>query len=409
MRALDTLRAGGEALVAHRLRAGLTALGIAVGVGAVIAMVAIGQGARERVLDVVNTMGVNVIAVWNGSIRFAGAHLGTGLRPRLVYDDAEAVRAIPGVERVAVSIRANQQIVAGGRNWNTPVQATTQDWLDIRRWGAVEGRGFSEADYAAGAKFVLLGASVADRLFPDGDAVGQPVRIRQTPFEVIGVMERKGQALDGADQDDIVFVPFWAARRSLFGADGGHSRLIGALVIQTSETADRRIVAGEIRHVLRERMRVPRDGPDPFVLFDVTAAAAGREQAAETLGSFLAAVALVALFVGGIGVMNVMLVSVTERTREIGLRMAVGARPRHVLAQFVVEASLLALAGGAAGVVLGVGAAVSLAMIGGWPVLIDPMAALLALAVSASVGLAAGLYPAIRAARLDPVAALRAA
>jgi putative ABC transport system permease protein len=233
------------------------------------------------------------------------------------------------------------------------------------------------------------------------------VRIRQTPFEVIAVMDRKGQNLEGSDQDDVVFVPFWAARRSLFGADGGHGRLIGALIVQASETADRKAVAEEIREVLRIRQRVPVGAPDPFVVFDVTDAARARERAAETLGSFLAAVALIALLVGGIGVMNVMLVSVTERTREIGLRMAIGARPRHVLAQFVVESALLALIGGAAGVVLGVGAAVGLALIGGWPVVIDPAAGVIALGVSAAVGLAAGLYPAIRAARLDPVVALR--
>ena len=409
MRVLDTFRAGTDALAAHRLRAGLTALGIAVGVAAVIAMVAVGKGARERILDTVNTMGVNVIAVWNGSVRIAGAHAGTGMRPRLVYDDAEPIRAIPGVDRVAVSLRANQQIVAGGRNWNAVVQGATPEWLDIRRWGYAEGRMFTEAEHAAGAKVVLLGASVAERLFPDEDPIGKPVRIRQTPFEVIGVMDRKGQNIDGADQDDIVFVPFWAARRSLFGADGGHARLIGSLVIQASETADRAVVVEEIRQILRARMRVPADGADPFVVFDVTAAAAARDKAAEMLGSFLAAVALVALFVGGIGVMNVMLVSVTERTREIGLRMAIGARPRHVLAQFVVEAALLALIGGAAGVVLGVAAAIGLAALAGFPVVLDPAAGVIALLVSAGVGLAAGLYPALRASRLDPVVALREA
>ncbi|WP_144300292.1 ABC transporter permease [Elioraea rosea] len=409
MRPLDILRAGTDALSAHRLRAALTAFGIAVGVAAVIAMVAVGKGARERILDTVNTMGVNVIAVWNGSARVAGAHAGTGMRPRLVYDDAEPIRAIPGVERVAVSLRANQQVVAGPRNWNAVVQGATPEWLEIRRWGHTDGRLFTEAEHAAGAKVVLLGASVAQRLFPNEDPIGKPVRIRQTPFEVIGVMERKGQSIDGADQDDIVFVPFWAARRSLFGADGGHARLIGSLVIQAAETTDRAVVVEEIRQILRARMRVPRDGADPFVVFDVTAAAAARDEAAEMLGSFLAAVALVALFVGGIGVMNVMLVSVTERTREIGLRMAIGARPRHVLAQFVVEASLLALIGGAAGVLLGVASAAALSAMAGFPVVLDPAAGLLALGVSAAVGLAAGLYPAIRASRLDPVVALREA
>jgi putative ABC transport system permease protein len=409
VRALDTIRAAAHSLAAHRLRAALTALGIAVGVAAVIAMVAIGKGARERILDSVNVMGTNVVAVWNGSARVSGAHAGTGMRPRLVYDDAEAVRAIPGVERVAASLRATQQIVAGGLNWAVTVQGTTADWLAIRRWDVAEGRTFTEQDYAGAAKHVLLGASVAERLFPDGEAIGRPVRIRQTPFEVIGVMQRKGQSIDGADQDDIVFVPFWTMRRSLFGADGAHARLIGALVIQASETADRALVTEEIRQTLRTRMRVHADAPDPFVLFDVTAAAAARERAAETLGRFLAAVAAVALFVGGIGVMNVMLVSVTERTREIGLRMAVGARRRHVMAQFVAEASMLAVAGGLAGVVLGVAAAVALSQFGGWPVVLDPSAALLALGISAAVGLAAGLYPAQRAAGLDPVAALREA
>jgi putative ABC transport system permease protein len=407
--ALDMLRAAADSLAAHRLRAGLTALGIAAGVAAVIAMVAVGKGARERILDTVNIMGTNVVAIWNGSVRVSGAHAGTGMRPRLIYDDAEAVRAVAGVERVAASLRATQQIVAGGRNWAVTVQGTTADWLAIRRWEVAEGRVFSDTDYASAAKHVLLGASVAERLFPDGDAIGKPVRIRQTPFEVIGVMQRKGQSIDGADQDDIVFVPFWTARRSLYGADGAHARLIGSLIIQISETADRRLVTEEIRQTLRARMRVREDWPDPFVVFDVTEAASARERAAETLGRFLAAVALVALFVGGIGVMNVMLVSVTERTREIGLRMAIGARPRHVLIQFVIEAALLALAGGAAGVALGAGAALALALLGDWPVVLDPEAALFALAISAAVGLAAGLYPALRAARLDPVVALRAA
>lgn len=406
---LDMLRGAADSLAAHRLRAALTALGIAVGIAAVIAMVAVGKGARERILDTVNIMGTNVISVWNGSVRVAGAHAGTGMRPRLVYDDADAVREIHGVERVAASLRAHQQIVSGGRNWFVPVQGTSPELLEIRRWGVAEGRPFTEEEHASAAKVVLLGASVAERLFPDGDAIGRPVRIRQTPFEVIGVMARKGQNLDGQDQDDLVFVPFWTARRSVFGADGAHARLISGMIVQAAETADRGRVVAEIRELLRARFRVPAGAPDPFIVFDVTEAASARERAAETLGRFLAAVAAVALFVGGIGVMNVMLVSVTERTREIGLRMAIGARPVHVMIQFVTEAALLALAGGVAGVVMGVAAAVALSGFGGWPVVLDPYAAVLALAVSAAVGLAAGLYPAQRAARLDPVTALREA
>lgn len=394
-------------LAANKLRAALTSLGIFIGVAAVIVTVAVGAGARQQVLSQIQSLGANLLLVWGSNVRLGGVSLGAGQRPNVSWDDAQAIpREFPAVEAAAGTIRQQMQIVAGNQNWSTWVNGTDPAWFTVHEWSVAEGRFFAEEEAASGRKVALLGATVAESLFGDENPVGREIRIRATPFEVIGVLARKGQNPMGQDQDDVVVMPYWTARRSVMGASRAFARSVGSISVKVAEGEDMAAVEEALRDFFRQRHRVAANEPDTVQIRNLSEIAATRDASARTLSLLLAAVAAVSLLVGGIGVMNIMLVSVTERTKEIGLRLAVGARPRDILRQFLLEAVLLALLGGAAGVAAGIGVAQAMAGFG-WPVLIRWDAVVLAVAVSGLTGLFFGYWPARRAARLDPIQALR--
>ncbi|MCA3368672.1 MAG: ABC transporter permease [Roseomonas sp.] len=408
MDVLEALRGALSALSANLLRSILTALGIFIGVAAVIATVAVGEGARRQVLAQIQSLGANLLIVWGGSATMGGVRLGAGGRSNLSWDDAVAIaREIPEVQVAAGSIRQTFQVVAGNQNWSTTVLATEPDYFIAHEWVADSGRLFSPEEAAGGRKVVILGATVAEMLFAEEDPVGREIRIRQTPFEVIGVMARKGQNPTGQDQDDTVFVPYWTARRSVMGASRANARQVGVISVKVHEGENMAAAEDAIRTLMRQRHRVAANEPDSVSIRNLSDIQATRDASARTLSALLASVAAVSLLVGGIGVMNIMLVSVTERTREIGLRLAIGARRRDVLAQFLLEAVMLALLGGAAGVLAGMALSHILADVAGWPVLVRADAVLIAVGVSALTGLFFGFWPARRAAHLDPITALR--
>jgi putative ABC transport system permease protein len=405
---LEALRGALSALSANLLRSILTALGIFIGVAAVIATVAVGEGARRQVLAQIQSLGANLLIVWGGSATMGGVRLGAGGRSNLSWDDAAAIaREISEVQVAAGSIRQTFQVVAGNQNWSTTVLATEPDYFTAHEWVADGGRLFSPEEAAGGRKVVILGATVAEMLFAEEDPVGREIRIRQTPFEVIGVMARKGQNPMGQDQDDTVFVPYWTARRSVMGASRANARQVGVISVKVHEGENMAAAEEAIRTLMRQRHRVAANEPDSVSIRNLSDIQATRDASARTLSALLASVAAVSLLVGGIGVMNIMLVSVTERTREIGLRLAIGARRRDVLAQFLLEAVMLALLGGAAGVLAGMALSHILADVAGWPVLVRADAVLIAVGVSALTGLFFGFWPARRAAHLDPITALR--
>ena len=405
----EALRGALAALAANKLRAALTALGIFIGVAAVIATVAVGAGAREVVLRQIQSLGSNLLLMVPGSVNVGGVRLGAGGRQNMTWDDARAIEAdIPAVQVAAGSIRSTQQVVAGNQNWSTSVQGVDPEYLIAHDWVVEQGRGFLAEEAAGGRKVVLLGATVAESLFGDADPVGREIRVRATPFEVIGVLGRKGQSPMGTDQDDVVMMPFWTARRSVMGASRAWFRAVNVISVKVHEGEDLKAVEEQLRALFRQRHRVAANEADSVQIRNLAEIAATRDASARTLSTLLAAVAAVSLLVGGIGVMNIMLVSVTERTREIGLRLAIGARRRDILAQFLAEAVLLALFGGAAGVAAGIGVSHLMAEAAGWPVLVQWDAVALAVGVSGLTGLFFGYWPARRAAKLDPIEALRA-
>ncbi len=405
---VETLRGALAALAANKLRAALTALGIFIGVAAVIATVAVGAGARQQVLAQIQSLGANVIVIWSGSVNAGGVRLGAGQRQNLTWDDARAVETeIGAVEAASGNINSNQQVVAGNQNWATRVQGSDPALWQVHDYRAEQGRLFTPEEAAGARKVAVLGATVAETLFGDADPVGQEIRIRTTPFEVIGVASRKGQNAQGQDLDDVVIIPFWTARRSIMGASRTWFRSVNWIAVKVHEGEDMRAAEEEIRALFRQRHRVAANEPDSISVRNMAEVAATRDASARTLSTLLAAVAAVSLLVGGIGVMNIMLVSVTERTREIGLRLAIGARRRDILGQFLAEAVLLALLGGAAGVAAGIGASQLMAELAGWPVLVQWDAVVLAVTVSGLTGLFFGYWPARRAAMLDPIQALR--
>ena len=395
-------------LASYPLRAALTALGIVIGVAAVITVLSVGEGARQRVIERIQSLGGNLLLVTPGSARTGAVQLGAGSRQTLTTGDADAIRReIVGLLAVAPSVFQRLQVVRGNRNWQTTVQGITPDYLEAREWGVTAGRPLSALDQLRSAKVALIGSTVAERLFAGEHAVGEIVRIGDTPFSVVGVLASKGQSSAGSDQDDKVMIPLSTATVRVLGT--GRSELGGLRYIMVKvDQADRLVdVEDQLAALLRQRHRLRPDQPDDFSVRNLAEVQAQREEASGILTFWLGAVASVSLVVGAVSVMNIMLVAVAERTREIGLRLAVGARRRDILWQFLTEALLLALLGGTAGLLLGVLLSLAIAHWGGLAVAIGPAALVLSLSAAAAAGLVAGVLPALKAAHLTPIDALR--
>jgi len=404
---LQVLRVATRALLRNKMRSFLTTLGIIIGVAAVIAMVAIGEGAKAQVEASFASMGSNLLIVLPGSTTSGGQRGGFGSMPTLTWDDLRAIRSeVPSVRYAAPQLRAGAQLMAEDQNWSTSVFGTTPEFFLIRNWPTAMGAPMGDSDVEGGTKVVFLGQTVVDKLFgPNANPVGQMIRIRNIPFEVKGVLAKKGQSPMGQDYDDAAYIPLKTFQTKI---QGGLQQFISGVILigATSESATQ-LAEQQVTNLLRDRHRIGTGQDDDFSIRNLTELASAQEQGTKTLTTLLASIAAVSLLVGGIGIMNIMLVSVTERTREIGVRMAVGAKPRNILAQFLVEALTLALAGGIIGVALGLLGAQRLASQFHWPMLIRPEIVFVSVAFSALVGVVFGLYPARKASRLDPIDALR--
>jgi putative ABC transport system permease protein len=394
------------ALRLNVLRSVLTTLGIIIGVASVIVMSAIGSGASKQIEDQINSLGTNQLTIFPGSANVGGRRGGFGSAPPLTEKDLRAVRdGVTGVMAASGNLNGNANVVIGNANWSTQIQGVGAEIEQVREWSVAKGRYFDAREAASGAKVAVLGDTVANELFGAGDPVGATVRINNAPFQVLGVLSKKGQA-GGRDQDDVVMVPISTARSRLVGRLGAPDQ-IGSLLVKVDPRYNISGVQTDIERVLRERRRIGADKENNFIIRNFAEFLETRNQAAQTLGLLLAATAAISLVVGGIGIMNIMLVSVTERTREIGLRMAIGARGSDILGQFLTEAVLLCLVGGLIGLTLGAGVSYTVAKLLGWPMYISPVIVLVAIAASASVGVIFGFVPARRASQLNPIDALR--
>ncbi len=400
MRFLIVIKIALRALRRSALRSVLTALGIIIGVAAVIAMVSIGNGAKSQVEASIASLGQNIISVFPGSANAGGMRGGWGSASSLTVAEALAIRSeISGVAAVSPEMRDRQQILANGLNWNTTISGEDVSYLDIRMWSIADGEMFTEADVHGAAKVCVIGQTVVAKLFPDLDPIGQSLRIRNLPFKIVGVLTAKGFNYFGSDQDDIVIVPYSSHIKRIARRPNLNSILIQA---QSPEQMAR--IQQDVTDFLQQR----RNGRDPdFTVRNQQELAEAATATTKTMTVLLGAIAGVSLIVGGIGIMNIMLVSVTERTREIGIRLAVGAHGRDVLTQFLIEAIILSSMGGALGALLGIGASRLVSRLNGWPVLISPTAVIGAVAFSAAIGVFFGFYPARKAAQLDPIEALR--
>jgi len=402
MSILMTFRIALKALNRNKMRTVLTMLGMIIGVGAVITMVALGRGAQATIEDQVKSAGTNLINVNAGNFQAAGVRQGQGMATTLTADDAAALRDVPGVQYVAAGVNSRGQVIAGNQNWSTRIEGTDVDFPDIRVWPVRYGMFFTQQDVNSAAKVAVLGSVVADTLFgPDVDPTGQIMRIRNQPFKVIGVMTSKGQGSFGQDQDDTIFTPYTTVQKKLQGIQ--HINNISV----SSVTADTAPVAAAVGEVLRARHKLGPGDPDDFMVRTQEEIASVRTETTRTMTTLLAAIAGVSLLVGGIGIMNIMLVSVTERTREIGLRLAIGARGKDVLLQFLVEAIVISLFGGLLGIGLGFGLSAAVESFFQWPTSIPPNAIGMAFGFAAATGVFFGFYPARKAAGLDPIEALR--
>ncbi len=401
----NILKVAFRALNRNKLRSLLTALGIIIGVACVVATIGIGEGARIQAENNLRSLGTNFLMVFPGTMTSGGARMGLGPSSKLSEDDVEAIRREVGsVAYVSATIRTAAQTIYGNQNWSTSIQGGEVDWPLIRSWNLSSGQFFTDADNKAAAKVCVLGQTVVTNLFGDEDPIGKPIRIKNIPFTVVGVLESKGGSTMGQDQDDLVVAPYETVRKKVMGTTAVGQILVSAATNDLVTRAQEEITA-----LLRQRHRINKTAgqDDDFIIRSQTEMIQQAEAQNRTMSALLWSIAGVSLLVGGIGIMNIMLVSVTERTREIGVRMAIGAKGGDIRAQFLVEAVALAVTGGGVGIAVGVGIQRFVAKVAGWPVALEPTAIALAFAFSAVVGIAFGFYPALKASRLDPIEALR--
>jgi putative ABC transport system permease protein len=393
-----------RALRRNKLRSALTALGIIIGVGAVIAMVSIGNGAKAQVEAQIAGLGRNVILIFSGSTTVSGIRTGQGGAGTLKIEDAQAIRReVPSVTLVSEEVASNAQIAAGNQNWSTRIYGESADYFDLRQWALADGAPFTDQDVRGANKVCVIGRTTATKIFGNEDVVGQILRIKNVPFQITGVLTSKGLSTQGTDQDDIVIMPYTSAMKRVLG--GGTT--LRNINVQVASAQDLAPAQKQIIELLRQRHNIREGRDDDFTVRTQEEIAAAATATTETMTALLAGVAVISLVVGGIGIMNIMLVSVTERTREIGTRMAVGAHGRDILTQFLIEAISLSAVGGIIGIITGIAAAKIIAAMKNWPSLISPASIIAAFLVSTAVGVFFGFYPARKAARLDPIEALR--
>ena len=399
------IRIAFRALMRNKSRAALTMLGIIIGVSAVIAMVSIGQGAQASVQAQIEGMGTNLLFISAGSQNVGGVRSGTGDTGTntLTVADLEAIRReVPSVAMVSPSVNARSQLVAGNLNWNTQVQGVSEELPGIRKWTVAAGEFFTETEVRSAARVIVLGQTAADNLFPGIDPIGQTLRVMNLPFRVVGVMARKGQDPQGRDQDDTAFAPYTTVQKKILGSTRLQSANISAISQDATYTAQQ-----QITDLLRQRHKLSADAPNDFTVRNMSDVAETANETNSIMTTLLGSIAGVSLLVGGIGIMNIMLVSVTERTREIGIRMAIGARSSIVRTQFLIESIVLSSTGGLIGILLGVGVSLAIPALLGWATLISPASIIGSVIFSAAVGIFFGYYPARKAAALDPIEALR--
>lgn len=394
-----------HAMGANRMRTFLTMLGMVIGVGAVILMLAIGQGAQFQVEQSIASMGSNLFIVLSGSSTSGGVRMGAGAASTLTTSDALAIEELPNVAGVAPVQPGTAQIVYGSNNWSTSVTGTTPGYFEVRGWKLASGLPFTETDVRSAARVAIIGQTVVNNLFLDEDPVGKTIRIKQSPFTVVGVLAPKGQSLDGRDQDDSVVVPVTTAQRKLFGTQ--IQGVVRFIQVQATSKESMNGVEREINQLLRQRHHIQEGSDSDFTVRNLTAMANAASETAKVMSMMLGAIASISLLVGGIGIMNIMLVSVTERTREIGIRMAIGARQNDILMQFLLEALMISIVGCMIGAVLGVGGAFLVNVLAETAVVITLQSVVMAFMVAAGIGIFFGFYPANKAARLKPIDALR--
>lgn len=405
MNLLITFKIALRALNRNKMRSMLTMLGIIIGVGAVIAMVGIGQGASASIQSQIANLGNNMLFVWAGSTNSGGMRGGMGSNNTLMPEDALAIEAeCPAVRAASPGVTARGQVVFGNQNWSpsSGILGTNEKFPDIRAWPVATGDFFTEGDVKNANRVCVIGKTVADNLFQGGDPVGQTMRIRNLPFRVVGILSSKGQSQFGQDQDDTIIVPYTAAQKKMLTITHIHQILVSAISPQATFTAEK-----QITDLLRQRHKLGSNQDNDFTVRNLTDVADAADASSKIMTNLLASIAGVSLLVGGIGIMNIMLVSVTERTREIGIRMAIGARSKVIRRQFLIESITLSLVGGILGVLLGIGISITISQTLQWPVLVSPYAILISVIFSAFVGIAFGYYPARKAASLDPIDALR--
>jgi len=395
-----------RALIVNKMRAVLTSLGIIIGVAAVIIMLAIGEGATKQISDQMASMGSNLLMILSGATTSSGMRMGSGTQPTLTFKDAEAIGAeCPSVQSVAPNLGGVAQVIYGNQNWSTQVTGTTPSMLEIRDWPLDSGRTFTQDDVKNANKVCLLGKTVVTNLFGDLDPIDKTIRIKGIPFRVVGILDSKGQAAMGQDQDDVIIIPLTTSQKKLFGAE--FPGMVKMIMVKARSSEDLDSAQNEIAALLRERHHIGLRQDDDFTVRNLTQMMQTAKQSSDVMAFLLGAIASVSLLVGGIGIMNIMLVSVTERTKEIGIRMAIGAKSSDIRLQFLIESLILSLTGGIIGILIGISSAQILASTAGWKTVVSPFSIIMSFGFSGFVGIFFGFYPAYKASLLSPIDALR--